>query len=184
MCVVIICGIEPVFKDDGSFKLNSATFMNNARTYVEDHPNERVCIFDMRDYKDVPEPMIEVLAAVAKTSRVDGVDLLVYNGHSSTNTLLALYKTRAELPDTSRFITKRTRFPKIEFSEGARVELWGCRTAGNYVIDPDSIAQHIANTLKLPTLGWICRTSQKKVGKKFYQKPENSSYSMVIFQPS
>jgi hypothetical protein len=181
--VVIICGMEPIFNDDGSFKLNSETFRNNARTYMADNPRDGVMVLDMREYKDGINPIESVLGDVASFSQDNPLDLFVYNGHSSTSNLLALYHTRGELPDSSRFITKKTVFPEIKFREGGIVELWGCRTCGNYEVDPNSIAQYIANELRIRVKGWICRTSQKQVGSKFYQMPEKSTYSPSYCMP-
>ena len=181
--VVILCGLETIYNPDGSFKLFSSTFGNNAATYVADHPDETVDIIDARDYRDCVKPMSAVMGKLRSIAKLSAIDMLVYNGHSSCNNLLMFYKWSSTSSNDERFITENTSWKDIEFSGHSKIELWSCRTGGNYIEDKTCIAQHIANNSKVPTWGYICRTSQKKIGNKYYQKPEKAEYYLIEFKP-
>jgi hypothetical protein len=183
MHTVILCGLETIYNQDGTFKLFSCTFRNNADTYAAEHETEIVDVIDARDYKSSPTPMGAVMGKLRSLSRVSPIDLFVYNGHSSTNNLLVFYKWAATSDNDQRFITHKTSWSGVNFAHDATIELWSCRTGGNYVRDESCIAQAVADNSRVPTWGYICRTSQKQVGNKYYQMPEKDEYRLEVFDP-
>jgi hypothetical protein len=181
---VIVCGLEPIHKEDGSLKCYSDTFLNNARTYIKDNPGHNVSIIDCRNLTEEAKPMSTVIGRIRELSKATPIDLLIYSGHSSTSKLLVFYKTRQELSEPERFWTRDSKWTNIQFSDIAEIWLWGCRTGGNYEVDPQAIAQKIADSSRVPVKGYTCRTSQKMIDGKYYQLPENSSYTFLTFLPS
>lgn len=176
--IVILCGVEPI--PENRF---SDTFLNNAKTFIKENPRDTVNVIDARDYVDEDKPMTKILQRIREHSRTAPIDLFIYSGHSTPKKLLVYYLTRTDLPAGERFMDGATNWKFINWAPIAEIWLWGCRTGGDYTKDPHSVAQLIANSSLVSVKGYICRTSQKKIGGKFYQLPEHSRYKFELFEP-
>lgn len=173
--IVVICGIETVFKD-GVFVKFSSTFRDNSRTIVHDNPRDKITIVDARDYVNSDNPLKSLWDACPKS-----IDRLIYIGHSDTAFLYVYSKVRKELPDSMRMIGPDFDWGSGTFNELATIELHGCQTVGqNGKVMTNSIAQAIANATGMTVSGFVYKSSQRqRLDGRYYQKPEKGGFVKV-----
>ncbi|MCL1790367.1 MAG: hypothetical protein FWG40_03260 [Peptococcaceae bacterium] len=152
---------------------NNNTFINNANTYKEEHPDVEVIIINAWDYETEDKLMS---AIIEKSKEVGGLDALVFESHGAAGSPDHLWVSRYRA-------TKSANWEGIEFKEHATIRFSGCivgGTEGN--ASQDSLAQHVANKTQRPFSAFVNETTQfgydsqgKEVGwqdaKSFYQKP-------------
>lgn len=166
MNVVAICGTEPC---PDSLKY-SDTFMNNMRTWRKEHKEDKLVIYDARDFITAADPLRFLWRNVKES--FPSIDLVIYSGHSSPLNLLVFYHARTNLPNDMRYIGGDFEWD-MPLSENATIILLGCQTVGTKgVKNPNSIAQKIANTTKRHVFGYTWRSSQKLINGGYYQLPE------------
>jgi len=174
-----IGSIESVFDEDHDFKKYSSTFVNNLITYKSDHKDEDVHIIDCRDHVKADNPIESMMSAVLSHGVIDG---LIISSHSDWFGLYIFSKTRKELSEDRRYLLPEFDWRRFKFSPNAYVRLWGCQTAGrNGVLIKDSIAQIISDETQRLVYAFTSRSSQRKVGKRFVQIPDNKK--TVILKP-
>lgn len=175
---VAIVGLETIFDGMAKKWRHSETFLNNIKTYIEDHPDEDVLVLDAREYKDFMNPLGEMFRDIQKHGVIDQ---LIYSGHSGPKKLFVFFRYPEGQPDQRRFITKDTDWSKIEFSAHAEILLMGCQTLGqNGKRVEECIGQWICDATKRPVWGFCSRSAQKKIGNKFYMK---SATALECVQP-
>lgn len=170
---VALAGLETIYKEDGTVKHFSETFLNNIKTYVKDNPEEDVVIIDARHFREEKGPMTAIWARLREASDFVPIDKLIITSHSGTDELYIISRYRKGLPDSERYFTKEDTWEGVRFNSGAEIRLWGCNTAGRDGVKiNDSICQAIANKAKVATYGYVWQTSQKKRGDGYYQIPD------------
>ena len=171
---IALAGLETIKRDDGSIKHFSQTFLNNVLTFKKDNAHMDVEIVDARDFWEFPKPMSALWERLRVLSEDRPIDLLMISSHSGPEQLYFFSKVRKDVPEEERYFCMTDKWEDIEFSKDAKIELHGCQAAGmhgeKFVA---SIAQSIADATKVPTYGYLWKTSQKKIGDKFYQVPDH-----------
>lgn len=172
--VIAVIGIETIRDANGNVKRFSDTFLDNMETYRSDHPDDNVLLFDSRKYvKDGTDSPIDSLLNHAARSFKDGVDEIIYAGHSDSEILYVFSRTRTDCEDEGRFIMKETDWSRFKFNPGARIRLTGCQAGGQEGKKWDEcIAQWIADNSGVTVLAFVSKSSQRKIGNKYYQKPD------------
>lgn len=173
--VVAIVGLEVIKNKKGEVDHFSDTFLNNIHTFHRDNPNDTLKVFDMRDYKGKVSPMGSLWSDIA--AAFDGIDLILYSGHSDTETLYVCSKVRTELFDSDRFIDCSTDWSSLKFADGANIQLMGCQTGGQDGRKfPECIAQDIANKTDVAVWGFASKSSQQIRNGGYYQVPDTGDY--------
>ena len=171
---IALAGLETIKRDDGSIKHFSQTFLNNVLTFKKDNHDKDVEIIDARDFWEFPKPMSALWERLRVLSEDRPIDLLMISSHSGPEQLYIFSKVRKDVPEEERYFCMTDEWEDVEFSKGAKIELQGCQTAGmhgeKFVA---SIAQSIADATRVSTYGHLWKTSQKKIGEKYYQIPEH-----------
>lgn len=178
--VVAICGIETVRDEAGNVKKFSTTFLNNMITWKKNNPKDALVVIYARDYLKCEDPIAALWAAVCG-AYPDGIDELIYSGHSSSEHLIIYSHVLYELSDDKRWIGFE--FPFIApFKEGAVIRLWGCQAGGQEGKKwPNCIAQTFADKSQRTVYAFISKSSQRKRNGGFYQVPDVGG--MVRFDP-
>lgn len=185
---VVIAGIETQRDSMGNVKKLSQTFMNNARTFAKDYPNDNVVIIDCQKYVFEDDPIDAMWSDVASAfgasshNGLSCIDGLFYNGHSSPDMLFVFSKIRTELPNSNRYLDKHFKYV-APYNPNCWIYLLGCQAAGrDGRIVKDSIAQTIANKTGCTVLAYTSRTSQqKRLDGGFVQVPEKGG--LVKIEP-
>jgi hypothetical protein len=159
---VVIAAIETQRDEQGNVKKLSETFLNNARTFAKDHPNDNVVIIDCRNYMKAYNPIRSMWEDIATSFGTKGIDGIFYNGHSGPNMLYVFSHVRTELPNNQRYLDKRFDYV-AKYNADCLIYLLGCQAAGkDGVLVDRSIAQGIADKTGCIVYGYTSRTSQKK----------------------
>ena len=180
--VVAIVGLETIKDKNGEVDHFSETFLNNIHTFHRDNPTDTLKIFDMRKYKDNVSPMGSLWSDIA--AAFDGIDLILYSGHSDTETLYVCSKVRTELFDSDRFVDYSTDWGGFKFSKDANIQLMGCQTGGQEGRKfPECIAQDIANKTGVAVWGFASKSSQQTRNGGYYQIPDTGDYIKFTTRP-
>lgn len=180
---VALVGLETLKNEDGSLKKFSVTFYNNVITWRADHPKEDVVIVDARDFYKEDHPIEAIMKRLKEVSCERPIDTLLYSGHSCSTTLYYFSKVRKELEERERYFTMGQSWDGVLFSQEATIRLFGCQTGGERGKKFEvCIAQDIANQTRRRVFGFVSKSSQKKIGKKFYQVPDIGG--SVVFKPA
>lgn len=160
--LVVIAAIETVRDANGNVLKMSTTFLNNARTFAKDHPNDNVVIIDCRNFVGDNNPIKSMWGEVARSCGKMGIDGIYYNGHSGPEGLWVFSHVRTELPFNSRYLGRN--FDYIApYNRGCGIYLLGCQAAGrDGVVVPNSIAHAISNKTGCTVYAYACKTSQKQ----------------------
>lgn len=172
-CTVALAGLETLKNADGSFKKFSVTFLNNIYTWKLDHPKEDVVIVDARDFWQKEDPMSEVMWCLREVSSKKPISTLIYSGHSDPVGLYFFSKVRKELEEDKRYFIMGRSWEGVNFTEKARIHLLGCQAGG---VDGKKydvcIAQDIADNTRRDVYAFVSKSSQRRIGKKYYQVPD------------
>lgn len=166
--VTILIGVETVRDSDGVVKKFSETFLNNAQTWIKDHPETNVVIVNSLEYIENVNPLQDVWEAVCKSH--DKIDTFIYFGHSSEESLIVYSHTLTERPLSERWFRAEFHY-EAPFAEDAEIFLYGCQTGGVRGVKlDDSLAQIIANRTDRIVWAYVSRSYQIQKGKRrFYQ---------------
>lgn len=182
MNVIAIVGLETIKDEHGNIKVFSETFLNNIKTYKKDNPGRTLNIFDARIYKEFESPIKSLWKDMAEVYGVEGIDLILYSGHSDSERLYWVSKTRTELADEDRFIDANNEW-NFKFNKSAKIQLMGCQTGGQRGQKwPNCIAQSIADKSGVEVLAFVSKSAQQKKKNGYYQIPDYNGY--VKFTPN
>lgn len=159
---VVIAAIETQRDEQGNVKKLSQTFMNNARTFEKDHPNDNVVIIDCRNYMKAFNPIKTMWEDVCTSFGKMGIDGIFYNGHSGPEGLYVFSHVREELPNNHRYLGKSFEYI-APYNKECKIYLLGCQAVGkDGVIVNNSIAQVIADKTGCIVYGYASKTCQKQ----------------------
>jgi hypothetical protein len=177
MNVIAIVGLETIKDSKGNVKYYADTFMNNIRTWQKDNPKDKIKVLDGRDYVCAKTPLSVLWEDIANA--FDGIDLILYSGHSDNEKLYWLSKTRPDLDPTEKFI-ENNEWP-FKFNEDASIKIMGCQAGGQDGKKwPVCIAQTIANKSGVTVWAFTCKSSQKKRKGGYYQIPDTGDYVKFV----
>jgi len=172
--VIALIGLE-TFKSKGKLRF-AETFANNILTWKRDNPKDIVTSIDARKYRDNDNPMLDMWNDIKKTY-VDGIDVLLYSGHSDWEGLYIIsHYRKGDIPDSTRYVEYTTSWEGIIFKPNAEIRLMGCRAGGDYKVFDVCIAQDIANKTNTDVYAYTCKTSQKFRNGGYYQIPESGDF--------
>lgn len=182
--VTAILGAEPYIdpKNPGVIKHYSDTFLNNVLTWKHDNPTDKVVTVDTRSYLKSETPLTDLWRAVC-ASHPEGIDVLIYSGHSSPEHLLVFSHCLQHLGDNQRFLGVDCAF-KAPLSPNAEIILWGCQAGGKEGKKwPNSIAQVLADKTRRMVYAYLYKTSQKqRKDGQYAQVPDKGE--LVKFEPT
>lgn len=177
MNVVAIVGLETIKDKEGHIKYYAETFMNNVHTWHKNNPKDNLIILDGRNYVNEKTPLSKLWEDIAFAHK-DGIDLIIYSGHSDYERLYWLSKTRPDLDATEKFIENNKW--GFNFTKGAFIKIEGCQAGGvDGVKWPVCIAQTIANNSGVTVLAFTSKSSQQMRHGGYYQIPDTGGF--VIF---
>jgi len=175
--VLIICGVEPHPTKPNTY---SQTFVNNARTYTAENPQDNVTVVDAANFVQFDKPLSEMFKVIRAQCQWNIPQVVIYSGHSSPQHLLVFAHCCEDVGHDERYIGQEFKWD-MPFDENCKIILWGCQTAGmKGEKQPDTIAQSIANTTGKRVYGFVWRTSQKMINKQYYQLPEHGDLVEVL----
>ena len=182
MNVIAIVGLETIKNPDGTIKYHADTFLNNIRTWHRDNPVAALKIMDGRDYMNGDNPIKALWADMATAYGANGIDQILYSGHSDSAALYWISKSRHDLSDAAKFISDNA-WP-FTFNKDAYIRLFGCQTAGQRGVRwPNCIAQTIANKSGVKVYGFVSRSSQQERNDGFYQTPDIGGFVEILPNP-
>jgi hypothetical protein len=169
-----IAGLETIKDKKGKTK-HAVTFLNNFDTWKKEHPKFNLTVLDARSFKELPDPMAAIWDALRAIGQID---MLLYSGHSDSETLYVISRYRQELEDSQRFIDFDSDWSGVKFSTDAKIYLEGCQAGGQNGKKFDvCIAQNIADKTGVKVFAYVWKSSQKEKGReKYYQLPEHGGF--------
>jgi len=181
MNVIAIVGLESIKDANGNVKYHADTFLNNIRTWHRDNPKAALKTLDGRDYMNGDNPIKALWADMASAYGDKGIDQIIYSGHSDSEKLYWISKSRHDLSDDVKFISDND-WPFI-FNKDACIRIAGCQAGGQRGVKwPKCVAQTIANKSKIIVWAFTSRSSQQQRNGGYYQTPDIGGY--VEFIPS
>ena len=160
---IALAGLETIKDKDGHPKYFAETFVNNTKTWKNDHKTLTTKLIDCRDYREMASPMTALWADLEDISSQKGLDILMISCHSDWEGLYLFSKYRKELSEDDRYITLVRSWSGIKFNPGAAIYLHGCQAGGRFGKKwPECIAQTISNSAKVKVYAYASRSSQRR----------------------
>lgn len=175
MNVIAIVGLETIKDKEGNIRFFAETFLNNIKTFQRDNPKSTIKIFDGRNYVNEQNPIAKLWSDIAMAFDADGIDIILYSGHSDSDRLYWISKTRPDLKDTNKFISNNDW--NFVFNSKAFIRLMGCQAGGQDGVKwPKCVAQTIADNSGVTVWAFTSKCSQQKRNGGYYQIPDNGDY--------